>query len=248
MGRILPQAVDGLIRLERLLKIRGMRILAVDTTSSQGSIALLEGDDVRGLASFTADRDHAQRLLPELDALLTSLGMSLSEIEGYAVTVGPGSFTGIRIGIATVEGLSFATGRPMVGVSALEATAYRYRCHHGLIAPLLDARRGEIFGALFRSDGGSLELILEPVCQRPEAFLARMPLQPVLFAGSGLAICQSLVWETLGERAQFAEPFTALAEEVARIGKRRLEKGQATPLGGLGALYLRPSDARKVRR
>ena len=225
-----------------------MRVLAVDTTSAPGSIAVLEGDTLRGRALFRAPFGHAQQLLPEVDRLFASLGLSLADVDAFAVAVGPGSFTGVRIGIASVEGLAFATGRPVVGVSTLEATAYRHRAREGLVAPLLDARREEIFGALYRVERGALHTILPPVCERPEAFLARLPREKILLAGSGLEMYGSVVREALGDLAVVTEPVVDLAEEVGRIGRQRIERGEASPLGGLRAQYLRASDAEKVRR
>ena len=225
-----------------------MRLLAVDTTGAHGSLAVLEGDTIRGRAGFRAPLGHAQRLLPELDRLLVSLGLSLGDVDAFAVAVGPGSFTGLRIGIASVEGLAFATGLPVVGISTLEATAYRYRSRAGLVAPFLDARREEIFGALFRGNGGTLETIVEPVCEKPEDFLTRVPRERIVFAGDGLERYGAVVREVLGDLAELAEPISDLAEEVGRIGRKRLEEGEAAPLGSLTAQYLRASDAEKARR
>ena len=227
-----------------------MRILAVDTTGPNASIALLDGDELAGFAGFTTRQGHAQKLLPELGRLFDRLDSSLDVVDAFAVAVGPGSFTGLRIGIASVEGLAFATGRPVVGVSTLEATACRYRSHEGLIASVLDARRGEIFGALFRGDGSSVTAIGEPVCESLETFLAGLSAkgheEPILFGGSGLEIYGDRIRESLGARAELSETFLFLGEEVARIGKRLHEQGEAVPLGGLEALYLRPADAKKA--
>ena len=233
------------------VKIRQMRLLAVDTTSARGSIAVLEGDTVRGGAGFQTPAGHAQRLLPEIDGLLGSLGLSLADVEAFAVAVGPGSFTGLRIGIASVEGLAFATGRPVIGVSTLDATASRYRSRARLVAPFLDARREEIFGALFRTDGDALETVIDPVCERPEEFLVRLKgvsPEPIVFAGDGIELYGALVRRVMGERAHLEESVAELAEEVGRIGRKRLEDGEAAPLGGLRAQYLRLPDAQRARR
>ena len=235
-----------------LHKMFRMKLLAVDTTGPNGSIAVLDGDELAGFAGFTTRQGHTQKLLPEIDRLFDRIDSSIDAIDAFAVAAGPGSFTGLRIGLASVEGLAFATDRPVVGVSTLEATAYRYRSHEGLIASLLDARRGEIFGALYRADGSSVSAMAEPVCESLETFLSRLPEaesdEPILFAGSGLELYGERVLESLGARAELAEAFLFLGEEVARIGKRLHERGGAAPLGGLEALYLRPSDAEKARR
>jgi tRNA threonylcarbamoyladenosine biosynthesis protein TsaB len=249
MERIVTQGNRQQAAIE--VKIHPMKLLAVDTTSTQGSIAVLEDDTVLGGAGFETPAGHAQRLLPEIDRLLGSLGLSLADVEAFAVAVGPGSFTGLRIGIASVEGLAFATGRPVIGVSTLEATASRYRSRSRLVAPFLDARREEIFGALFRTDGDAWVTLVDPVCERPEAFLARLTgvsPEPIVFAGDGVALYGTLVRRAMGGRALLEESVAALAEEIGRIGRKRLEDGEATPLGGLRAQYLRLPDAQRARR
>jgi tRNA threonylcarbamoyladenosine biosynthesis protein TsaB len=223
-----------------------MKILAVDTTSLAGSVALLEDDALRGLVGFSTVPGHAERLLPTVDSMLAGLSLSLSDLDAFAVAVGPGSFTGLRIGISTVEGLSYSTGRPVVGVSSLEATAHRYRYRPGWIAAFLDARRSEVFGALFRSDGKHIEAAMDPVCEAPERFLTRLPEEPVLIAGSGLPIYREHISKF--KELQPAEPGFFLAEEVARIGRRRHENGEMAPLGKLEAVYIRPSDAEMPKR
>jgi tRNA threonylcarbamoyladenosine biosynthesis protein TsaB len=228
--------------------IPGMKLLAVDTTSRAGSVALLDGSELRGLVGFAKAPGHAETLLPTIDTLLQGCEVELSEVEAFAVVTGPGSFTGLRIGISTVEGLAYSTRRPVVGVSSLEANAHRYRFRSGWVAPFLDARRGEVFGALYRSDGKGLETVVDPVCEAPERFLARLPSEPpILFAGSGLHAFGELLSSTMGERLLLGEPNAFLAEDVARIGLARHQEGKQAPLGGLRAIYLRPSDAEKAR-
>ncbi len=229
--------------------MRWMKLLAVDTASRAGSVAVLDGDKLRGLVGFATAPGHAETLLPTIDMLLRGCATALSEIEAFAVVTGPGSFIGLRIGIATVEGLAFATQRPVVGVSSLEATAHRYRVRSGWIASLLDARRGEVFGALYRCDDCRLETIIEPVCEAPERFVARLPSsETLLVAGSGIDPFRELLLDTLGERLQLGDSSPFLAEEVALIGLKRHQDGKQEPQGGLQAVYLRPSDAEKTRQ
>jgi tRNA threonylcarbamoyladenosine biosynthesis protein TsaB len=225
-----------------------MMLLAVDTTSLAGSVALLKGNELRGLVGFSAAPGHAERLLPTIDSLLEEMSVPLTEIEAFAVAAGPGSFTGLRIGISTVEGLAYTTGRPVVGVSALEATAHRFRYRPGLVASFMDARRGEVFGALYRSDGtgARLESVLEPVCEEPEEFLLRFPSEPVLIAGTGTLEYNQLLSKR--QLLQVADPSFLIAEEVARIGSSLIGEGRNVPLGKLAAIYLRPSDAEKSKR
>ena len=224
-----------------------MRVLAVDTTGAHGSVAIVAGDELEGIigARETSPK-HAESLLPTIEQLLRILSLGLEDIDGLAVAVGPGSFTGLRIGIAAVEGLSFATGKPAAGVSALEATALRFRYVDGLIVALIEAYRGEIYGAAYRARAGVLHLEVEPSCASASRFLQTLPELPSLVAGTGLLRHRNEV-ETHAPGAFLADPSFFIGEEVARLGKARLEAGDAAPLGSLAPLYIRPAEAERSR-
>ncbi len=220
----------------------------MDTSSAAGSVALLEEGTLRAHASTPGPYAHAESLLPALDALLRESGLAIEAVDGFAVAAGPGSFTGLRIGISTMEGLAFATGRPIAGVSTLEATAFHYRDRSRLVAPFLDARRGEVYAALYRASDERLDVVVEPACLPPDAFLARLAgrdAETILIAGSGADLHRQAILRTLGPRTATAGAPSSLAEEVARLGERRLAAGQGAPLGTLRAVYLRPSDAER---
>jgi tRNA threonylcarbamoyladenosine biosynthesis protein TsaB len=224
-----------------------MRVLAVDTTGAHGSVAIVAGSELEGLIGIreTSPR-HAESLLPTIDLLLRLLSVKLDEIDGFAVAVGPGSFTGLRIGISAVEGLSFATGKPAAGVSALEATAFRFRYLDGLIVSLIEAYRGEIYGAAYRARTGVLQLEVEPACTSTSRFLESLKEPPWLVAGTGLLRHRETV-ETHAPDAFLADPSFFIGEEVARLGKAKLEAGDAAPLGSLAPLYIRPAEAERNR-
>src|SRR2546422_5529813 len=130
-----------------------MRVLALDTTTRAGSTALV--DDVRVIAERRGDptRTHAERLPDEIMTLLAACGMPMADVDLFAVACGPGSFTGLRIGIATIQGLAFVAGRPLVGVSALEALVQEagvMAAPGAIVGVWMDAHRGEVFSALYR--------------------------------------------------------------------------------------------------
>lgn len=226
-----------------------MFVLAVDTTSAHGSLALLDGGTLAGVLGFrTARPRHAEGLLPAMDFLLGENDAKLDDVDGFAVAVGPGSFTGLRIGIATVEGLAFATARPVVGVSTLEATAYRYRYRKGLLVSLIDAHRGDVYGATYRSDGETLIEASEPSCRDPEGFLEALSETPELVAGSATLTHRAVVETHLPTSVTIAEPSFFVAEEIARLGSKKLERGERAPLGGLDALYIATPAAERNRR
>jgi tRNA threonylcarbamoyladenosine biosynthesis protein TsaB len=224
-----------------------MRVLAVDTTGAHGSVAVVAGSELEGLIGIRETRPrHAESLLPTIDHLLRLLSVELEEIDGFAVAVGPGSFTGLRIGIAAVQGLSFATGKPAAGISALEATAFRFRYLDGLIVTLIEAYRGEIYGAAYRARAGVLHLEVEPSCTSASRFLASLPEPPSLVAGTGLLRHRDAV-EIHAPGAFLADPSFFIGEEVARLGRAKLEAGDAAPLDSLAPLYIRPAEAERNR-
>jgi len=221
-----------------------MLVLAVDTatTSAHGSLALVDDHALRGATGFrTAQPRHAESLLPSVDYLLARVGAKLADVEGFAVAIGPGSFTGLRIGIAAVEGLAYSLERPAVGVSTLEATAFRYRHRCGLLVAFIEAYRGQVYGASYRSDGASIEQVSEPACMPPEDFLASLEAPPDLVAGSATVTYRDILDAHLPPGVIVAEPSFFIAEEIARIGAGKLEAGEHAPLGGLDALYLPPA-------
>ncbi len=222
-----------------------MRVLAVDTTSAHGSVALLEDDQLAGIIGWRTRRpEHAQRLLPAVDSLLSGLGLTASDVEGLAAAAGPGTFTGLRIGIAAVEGLGFSLQRPVIGVSALEATAHRYRFLTGLVLALLEAYRGEVYAGLFRADGRGLREEQPPVCTSLGAMLSDLGEPPAIVVGGATVRHREELLAALPSETRIATPSLFLAEDVARIAHPRLSSGERAPLGGLLALYIRPPDAK----
>jgi tRNA threonylcarbamoyladenosine biosynthesis protein TsaB len=222
-----------------------MRVLAVDTTSAHGSVALLEDELLSGVIGWRTRRpEHAQRLLPAVDTLLSGLDLTTADLDGIAVAVGPGTFTGLRIGIAAAEGLAYSLRRPVVGVSALEATAYRYRFITGLVLALMEAYRNEVYAGLFRADGRGLREEVPPICTTLRPLLAGLPDPPALVAGTATVSRRAELAAALPPGARIADPSLFLAEDVARLALPRLAAGEGSPLGGLKALYIRPPDAK----
>lgn len=222
-----------------------MLVLAVDTatTSAHGSLALVDGHALRGATGFrTAQPRHAESLLPSVDYLLAQVEAKLDDVDGFAVATGPGSFTGLRIGIAAVEGLAYTLERPAVGVSTLDATAFRYRHRRGLLVAFIEAYRGQVYGASYQSDGETIEQVSDAVCMPPKAFLASLAAPPELVAGSATVKYRDVLDANLPDNVTIAEPSFFIAEEIARLGARKLESGEHAPLGGLDALYLPPAE------
>ena len=217
-----------------------MRVLAVDTTTVRGSVAVAEDDEVRGEVRLLSPDGHSRRLVPAIDFLLASLGLHPVDVEGFAVTTGPGSFTGLRIGLSTVQGLALASDRRCLGVSALDVLAARSAGLAPAIVAMVDAYRGEVYGALY--DGAGRPAGAGAV-ERPEALLARAP-EGAAFVGDGVLRYRELI---LSRRpsALFPPRSLYLAGTLARMAAPRLGRGEGVPPAQLRPLYLREPDIRR---
>lgn len=228
-----------------------MLILALDTTTRAGSCALArDGRLLRELAS-DASKPPASRLPGDLVALLEQEGVGLQEIDVYAVATGPGSFTGLRVGIATMQGLAVAAGRPLIGVSAFAALAARGGSteqdppHENIrIATWIDAWRGEVFAARYE-DGREVET---PTVSHPDALLKRLAAEPTIFVGDGAATYQDLIRTALGGHARFADPMSPLlAGTIAALAAEAAMEGQRPPPHAIRPIYVRRPDAELAR-
>ncbi|UCD83641.1 MAG: tRNA (adenosine(37)-N6)-threonylcarbamoyltransferase complex dimerization subunit type 1 TsaB [Deltaproteobacteria bacterium] len=222
-----------------------MKILSVDTSTMMGSIALIEDDRVISEFSLNLPDTHGQRLLPMIDQLLGSSHCPIEDIDGFTVALGPGSFTGLRIALSSVKGLAMASGKPVVGVSTLEALALNLQFSRYLVCPFLDARKGEVYTALFQFDQeGNLIKIIDEMVTPPEIILAEIK-QTAVFLGDGAEIYRDLIRERLGKMALFAPMNLRYprAVNVARLALPRLKRGEAMEIDSLIPTYLRRSEA-----
>jgi tRNA threonylcarbamoyladenosine biosynthesis protein TsaB len=225
-----------------------MRIIAVDTTTPSGSVALLDDDRVLGVIGVESASTHSTRLLASVDFLLKAQGLTVGEIDGFAVTPGPGSFTGLRIGLSTVKAFSFATGKPVACVSSLAALAFKHIDGvEGLIGPMLDAKKGEIYAALYGRSGGRLKEIVPQGAYAPEEFLKLLPRRIAVFAGNGVPLCRKRLQALLGDKARFSSRPPFLAVETGRLGGIILKAGGGVDSAAVEPLYFRRSQAEEGR-
>jgi tRNA threonylcarbamoyladenosine biosynthesis protein TsaB len=225
-----------------------MVVVALDTTSRQGSSAVARDGIVLVELPSDASLAQATRLPNELQTLLAHAGLQLADVDVFAVATGPGSFTGLRVGIATMQGLAFAGGTPLVGVSALDALAAIAQQTDGLEAPMrtatwVDAWRGEVYAALY---DGAREI--EPVSvEAPDRVLARLP-AGVYFIGDGVALHRARIEERLGARARLArDPSPPLAGAIARLAYAAAIAGHRPAADAIRPLYVRRPDAEIAR-
>jgi tRNA threonylcarbamoyladenosine biosynthesis protein TsaB len=235
-----------------------MYVLALDTTTRDGSVALVDEHQIIAERRGDARRTHAERLPAELLALADAHGLSLSGIDVFAVAAGPGSFTGLRIGIATIQGLALTTGRRIVGVSALEALAQSAARGPGaFVAAWMDARRRDVFAALYRvvdAPPFSPERLVEvegAIVDDPATTLSRwgshLREAKVTFVGDGAVLYADAIsnhramgWEVLPEPP-------LLAGAVGRMAVARAERGDTIHPSTIHPLYVRRPDAEVAR-
>jgi tRNA threonylcarbamoyladenosine biosynthesis protein TsaB len=228
-----------------------MLLLALDTSTFIGTVAVVRDGELLAEWSASVRATHGETLLPHVARAVELAGVELGEIDAFAVGIGPGSFTGVRIGVATAKGLALAQQKPIVGVSSLRILARGFGVGGGVVAPLLDAHKGEVYAALYGHDAaGELVELLAPFNAPPEVAAARLVAaaheSPLWFAGSGLARYEGELTRALGVRAQRAPKFcdapraACLAHEAAL----RLLRGAGDDLAALAPLYLRDSDAK----
>jgi tRNA threonylcarbamoyladenosine biosynthesis protein TsaB len=222
-----------------------MRILAVDTATQTGSVAVLEDDTLVAEVQVTSSKTHAKRIMCAVDCTLRMAGIEVGEVDGFAVTTGPGSFTGLRIGISAVKGLAFATGKPVTGVSTLDALSHQFPWCPSLICPVLDARKAQVYTALYRGRrDGDWEKVVSDRAVNPRPWLIQIE-GSCVFVGDGAVLYKDLIEDILGPRARFAPPYlNALrASVVAHVGLKQIQGGQAVEVGRLVPYYIRKSDA-----
>lgn len=210
-----------------------------------GGVAVLDG--VGGLIAeirLNVKTTHSERLMTAISQVLAQAGLDLAEIDVFAVASGPGSFTGLRIGMSTVKGLSYSTGRPMVTVPTLEAFAWNFPFSMHPVCLMLDARRGEVYSALFRWKDDCYVREIEETSIHPEKMLARLD-GDVLFAGEGVTLYMDIIREKLGQRAWVAPPdkMVPAPSAIAMLGLRKALAGELTDPMDAVPFYIRRSEA-----
>ncbi|HHX73656.1 MAG TPA: tRNA (adenosine(37)-N6)-threonylcarbamoyltransferase complex dimerization subunit type 1 TsaB [Firmicutes bacterium] len=223
-----------------------MLVLGIDTATLVCSVAVSSEEKVVAEYTLQVKKTHSQRLLPLLAAMLTDCGLEPAALDGIAVAAGPGSFTGVRIGIVTAKALGQALNIPLCGISTLEALAAQHPWFDGLICPILDARRRQVYTSLFRGDD-SLQRLVEDKAAALPALLEKVKAygEKILFVGDAVPVYRQLICGSLGEQACFMPPESAIcrAATVARLGLLQLARGEAVSWRELAPRYLRQSEA-----
>jgi len=220
-----------------------MRILALETSTLAGGVALVENGRIVGQTMLDIALTHSERLMAMVDRLLLDCRWTTKELDGLALSIGPGSFTGLRVGAATVQGLSLALGLPVAPVPTLDALAANLPFAEHAVCPLLDARKGEVYLALYRAGARGMERESDYLA-RPPAAAAEMLSPPVIVLGDGVAACRPHL-ARLGDGVRVAPPAQSMpsAAVVGQLGHAMLAAGEGIDGDRVAPLYLRPSEA-----
>ncbi len=225
-----------------------MKVLSVDTSSLVATCAVVDEEKVLGEYTLNQDMTHSERLIPMIKVVMDSLGLEPKDIDLFAAASGPGSFTGLRIGLATIKGLAHVADKPVLGISTLEALAFNIPWGE-VVIPIMDARRDRVFTGIYSWGNGKLEDILKPTILEIDELLDFIDdnYEDVMFNGDGTNVFKERIVNRLGEKALFA-PISlnmARASSVGELALLKWKEGNRDNYFELVPDYLRESQAQR---
>jgi tRNA threonylcarbamoyladenosine biosynthesis protein TsaB len=218
-----------------------MLILGIETSTRESDVALRASEGSPTRQGVTRDRDHLEKLMISIFAMLERAGRSLDRLTGIAVGLGPGSFTSMRVGIATAKTIAQVLDRPIVGICSLDALAFGARAHGGTICACIEASRGEVFAATYRATDDGVRRLTEPRAVAPSVLSAELQAlgEPVAFVGQ--AALDSAAELRAGEILE--HPRFPSATWVCELALAPFERGDHVPVARLEPMYVRRTDA-----
>jgi tRNA threonylcarbamoyladenosine biosynthesis protein TsaB len=221
-----------------------MKILAVDTATKSCSVAVIDEESVLAESTIINDQTHSRHLLNVIDIVIGEADLKISQLDGFAVSIGPGSFTGLRIGVASIKGLAFSLNKPVVGVSSLETLAFQCIPQPYLICPIIDARKQEVYFCRYRYKKEGLKKEGPERVASPVQAVSGIR-EPCVFIGNGAMQYQALILKELGKMAHFVaeNQHTIQASAVARLSLPRFKRQETDDVHLLVPHYIRKSDA-----
>ncbi|HET6515243.1 MAG TPA: tRNA (adenosine(37)-N6)-threonylcarbamoyltransferase complex dimerization subunit type 1 TsaB [Thermodesulfovibrionales bacterium] len=222
-----------------------MRTLGVETSTMLGGIAIM--DDEKGLIAeirLNIKTTHSERLMTGINLVLRQAGMKIADIDAFGIATGPGSFTGLRIGLSTVKGFSYATGKPVISIPTLEAFAWNFPYTKHPVCVMLDARKGEVYAAVFLWKDRDFERVMEARSIKVDE-LADILKGPVVFAGEGAVIYRESLEGLAHAQPIFAPPQWSVPSpsNIAYLAMKKAQKREFSDPLGLTPLYVRKSEA-----
>lgn len=224
-----------------------MKVLAIDTSTVIATCAVMEDENMLGEYSLNQNMSHSENLVPMIKEVLDSLKLQVKDIDLYGVAVGPGSFTGLRIGIATVKAFAHVYNKPIVGISTLEALAFNLS-FNGLIVPMIDARRNRVYTGIYRWERDRLINIMEPTVMNIDNLLEILPKEEdIMVNGNAIYMHREYIRDKLGNRVRFAQNIhnNCRALSVAELALRKKHDTGSTNYYNLVPEYIRESQAQR---
>lgn len=228
-----------------------MKILGLDSSGLVASVAIVEDNDLKGEYTVNYKKTHSQTLLPMLDEVAKMIELDLNSINAIAVSGGPGSFTGLRIGSATAKGLGLALGKPLIHIPTVDALAYNLVGSRDMVCPLMDARRNQTYTGLYRFDGNQMEIVKPQCAVGIDEIIAAVNEigQAVVFLGDGVAVFESYIRENCKVPFSFAPAHVnkQRAGAAAALGEIYYKEGKTETAEEHKPDYLRLSQAERER-
>lgn len=230
-----------------------MRVLSADTSTDVNTVAILANDELLGEVCINAGKRHSERLVPLIDTLLAEVQLSMDEIDLLAISTGPGSFTGLRVGLSTWKGIALAKGLPLIGVSSLDAMTRLAPFNNAIVCPVMDARMKEVFAGIYKFEDNQREKLLENFLGSIQDFISvlkdKKSNQPIFFLGEGALLYQKELQENF-PHAILGEPWWThpRASAVAREALFLWERGYKKEIDEILPVYLRLSQPEEKRK
>lgn len=232
-----------------------MRILGIDSSCSAATVAVLNDRTLEMEIYINHKLQHSVMLFPMIEDMLQKLEITIDDIDAVAVSGGPGSFTGLRIGVASAKGIAQGGNKKFVGISSLDAMAFQQSGFEGIICPIMDALRENVYTALYKGNGVppcEPERISDYMALHIDELLEKLSAEDrkVIFCGDGLPLHEGRIKEKLGDRAFFAPANSSMprASSIAELAAYRLSRGDADDIHTFSPIYLRESQAEREYR
>ncbi|WP_123053319.1 tRNA (adenosine(37)-N6)-threonylcarbamoyltransferase complex dimerization subunit type 1 TsaB [Clostridium sp. JN-1] len=225
-----------------------MKILSLDSATESATCAIMSEDKLLGEITFNYKKQHSVILMPMIDTLLKNLNLGIDSIDGFVVSKGPGSFTGLRIGISTIKGLSHGTGKPFISVSSLDALAYNMAYTDGIICPIMDALRGNVYTALYTFSNNNLKKLSDYMLISVENLISLVNKHKtqVCFIGDGIYKYKDILLQNIPKAIFSPNHLNVVkASSLGEIGLKLLKSGLSDDLYNFCPLYIRKSQAER---
>ena len=225
-----------------------MLVLSVDSSYSTATCALIKDDKILAEINLNDKKQHSVILMCLIDSILKEYEIDINDIDAFIISRGPGSFTGLRIGMATLKGLAFASKKPLISVSTLDALAYNSISFQGIICPIMDALRDNIYTCLYKNENNNLTPLIKEQCLNINELVTILKEQtlPIIFVGDGVAKHKEFLQENI-PNSFFAPNHSNFpkASSVGELGIKKINDGVIENINSINPIYLRKSQAER---